>query len=140
MCRWRCGSQWLLCQRPPRSCASQLPFADQILPEAFEVHKDKLCGMAAGGSAAKCCKGPWRRLWTKWGDEWKQIGLTAEDLKELCVSEGHPLFLMSSGRLPLEYEPPEKRGRAIAAMQHDGHCYMLRSASSLANWSTTDTV
>ena len=76
----------------------------------------------------------------KWGDEWKQIGLTTEDLKEFCVSEGHPLFLMSSGSLLMTYELLEKRGRAVAAMQHDGHCCMLRNARCLASWNTNDTV
>ena len=30
---------------PPglRSCAAQLPYPEQILPEAFEEHPDKLC-------------------------------------------------------------------------------------------------
>jgi len=93
----------------PRSCASQLPFADQILPEAFENHSDKLC--VARQLAALLQRplvqivGTFTAL--KWGDEWKQVGLTAEDLKEFCVSEGHPFFFMSSGRLLLTYEPPE---------------------------------
>ena len=35
----------------------------------------------------------------KGGDDWTQCGLTAEDLKHYCVSEGH--FFMCSGQLLL---------------------------------------
>jgi len=72
----------------PRSCASQLPFADQILPEAFESHPDKLC---VARQLAALLQRPLAQIVDiftalKWGDEWKQVGLTAEDLKEFCVS------------------------------------------------------
>ena len=63
-----------------------------------------------------------------------------QKISRVCVSEGHPLFFMGGGRLLMTYEPPEKRGRAIAAMQHDGHCYMLRNARSLASWNLSESV
>ena len=52
-----------------RSCAAQLPYPEQILPEAFEEHPA-----------------------IKEGDEWMQHGLSAEDLRRFCISEGHPFF------------------------------------------------
>ena len=61
-------------------------------------------------------------------------GLSAEDLRQFCISEGHPFFFASSSRLLLTYEPEEKRGKAIACTLHDGHCYMYRSARCLATW------
>ena len=126
----------------PRSCAAQLPFGDQILPDAFEVHDDKLCVCRQLAALLQKSLAQIVETFTplKWGDEWKQHGLTAEDIKAYCVSEGHPYFFMSSGLLLLTYEPPEKRGRAIACALYDGHCYMYKSARCLANWSVKDTV
>ena len=125
-----------------RSCAAQLPFPEQILPEAFEEHEDKLCVCR---QLAALLNRPLPQIVDtftalKWGEDWKQVGLTAEDLQAFCVSEGHPFFFLSSGRLLLTYEPPEKRGRAVACAQFDGHCYMYRSARSLASWTASDTV
>ena len=70
----------------------------------------------------------------KEGDERMQHRLSEEDLRQFCISEGHPLFFASSaGRLLLTYEPGQL-GKAVACMLHDGHCYMYRSARCLASW------
>ena len=68
----------------------------------------------------------------KEGDEWMQHGLSAEDLRAFCISEGHPFFFASSSRLLLVYEPEQKMGKAIACTLHDGHAYISRSARCLA--------
>ena len=70
----------------------------------------------------------------KEGDEWTQRGLSAEDVRQFCISEGHPFFFASSSRLLLTYEPEQKLGKAVACTLHDGHCYMYRSARCLASW------
>ena len=96
-----------------RSCAAQLPFPEQILPEAFEEHhKDKLCVCR---QLAALLNRPLPQIVDtftalKLGEEWKQVGLTAEDLKEFCVSEGHPFFFLSSGRLLLTTSLPRREG------------------------------
>ena len=43
-----------------RSCAAQLPYPEQILPEAFEEHDDSLCA----ASWQFCSNGRCRLLWT----------------------------------------------------------------------------
>ena len=48
-------------------------------------------------------------------------GLSAEDLRTFCISEGHPFFFASSSRLLFTYEPEQKLGKAIACTLHDGH-------------------
>ena len=113
-------------QRPMaglRSCAAQLPFPEQILPEAFEDHPDKLCVPRQLAALLGC---PMRVILDvfsslKEGSEWMTEGLSAEDLRQFAVSEGHPFFFCSSNRLLLAYEPPQKLGKAIACALHDGH-------------------
>ena len=63
-----------------------------------------------------------------------QRGLSAEDLRTFCISEGHPFFFASSSRLLLTYEPEQKLGKAIACTLHDGHASIYRSARCLASW------
>ena len=77
-----------------RSCGAQLPYPEQILPEAFEEHPDKLCVCR---QLAALLKRPTQAFVDtfhalKEGDEWMQHGLSAEDLRQFCVSEGHPFF------------------------------------------------
>ena len=77
-----------------RSCAAQLPYPEQILPEAFEEHPDKLCVCR---QLAALLKRPMQAIVDtfyalKEGDEWMQHGLSAEDLRQFCISEGHPFF------------------------------------------------
>ena len=90
-----------------RSCAAHLPYPDQILPEAFEEHDDKLCVCR---QLAALLKRPVQAIVDafyalKEGDEWMAHGLSAEDLRQFCISEGHPFFFASSSRLLLTYEP-----------------------------------
>ena len=125
-----------------RSCAAQLPYPEQILPEAFEEHDDKLCVCR---QLAVLLKKPMQAIVDtfyalKEGDEWMQRGLSAEDLRQFCISEGHPFFFASSHRLILTYEPEQKLGKAIACTLHDGHAYFYRSARCLATWHVSETV
>ena len=76
----------------------------------------------------------------KEGDEWMAHGLSAEDLRQVCISEGHPFFFGSSSRLLLTYEPEQKLGMAIACTLHDGHAYFYRSARCLASWHVRERV
>ena len=119
-----------------RSCAAQLPYPEHILPEAFEEHDDKLC---VPRQLAALLKKPMQAIVDtfvalKEGDEWMQRGLSAEDLRTFCVSEGHPFFFASSSRLLIAYEPEQKLGKAVACTLFDNHCYMYRSARCLASW------
>jgi hypothetical protein len=125
-----------------RSCAAQLPFPEQILPEAFEDHQDKLC---VPRQLAALLGRPMQAIVDiisslKEGSEWMALGLSVEDLRQFAVSEGHPFFFCSSNRLLLAYDPPQKLGKAIACALHDGHCYMYRSARCLANWHVRESV
>ena len=107
-----------------RSCAAQLPYPEQLLPEAFEEHDDNLCVCR---QLAALLKRPMQAIVDtfhalKEGDQWMQRGLSAEDLRIFCISEGHPFFFASSSRLLLTYEPEHKLGKAIACTLYDGHC------------------
>ena len=42
-----------------RSCAAQLPYPEQILPEAFEEHPDKLCVCRQLASSKRPCRPSW---------------------------------------------------------------------------------
>ena len=125
-----------------RSCAAQLPYPEQIIPEAFEEHEDKLCVCR---QLAALLKKPMQAIIDtfyalKEGDEWMQHGLSAEDLRQFCISEGLPFFFASSSRLLLTYEPEQKLGKAIACTLHDGHAYFYRSARCLATWHVRESV
>ena len=125
-----------------RSCAAQLPYPEQIPPEAFEEHDDKLCVCR---QLAALLKRPMQAIVDtfvaiKEGDDWMQRGLSAEDLRTFCISEGHPFFFASSSRLLLTYEPEQKLGKAIACTLHDGHAYIYRSARCLASWHVRESV
>ena len=126
-----------------RSCAAQLLYPKQILPEAFEAHDDKLC--VCRRQLAALLKRPMQAIVDtfyalKGGDEWMQRGLSAEDLRQFCISEGYPFFFASSSRLLLTYEPEQKLGKAIACTLHYGHAYFYRSARCLASWHVRESV
>ena len=86
-----------------RSCAAHLLYPEQILPEAFEEHSDKLCVCR---QLAALLKKPTQAIVDtfyalKEGGEWMQHRLSAGDLRTFCISEGHPFFFASSSRLRL---------------------------------------
>ena len=119
-----------------RSAASHLPHPELILPECFEEHPDKLC--VARGLAALLKRTPHSVAddfdAVLGGPEWRQVGVTAEDLKAFAVCFGHPFFFCAAGRLLLYYEPSEKKGRAIACYYYDGHAYIYENARALSQW------
>ena len=116
-----------------RSCAAQLPYPEQILPEAFEEHSDKLCVCR---QLAALHQRPMQAIVDtfsalKEGNEWMRYGLSAEGLRTFCISEGHPFFFASSSRLLLTYEPEQKLGKAIACALHDGRSLLHVSLCSV---------
>lgn len=107
-----------------------------IIPEAFEIHDDRLC---VPRQLAILLKKSLQELMDSFDEllgqtEWRSEGISAEELKDWCALRGHPFMFISGGKLIHLHEPPTKRGRCLAAVAYDGHIYFYRSARVLSGW------
>ena len=118
----------------PPSCGEFLPFPEQIIPEAWERHDDKLCvprqlAVILGKSLENVML-----EFEDLGPGWESVGVSANQLHAWCVANGHPFFFWSGGRIIKKFEPKIKqRGkRAIAVAAFGAHAFFYKSARFLA--------
>ena len=123
-----------------RNCAAFLPFPDQVLPIDFESHDDRLCvprqlAELLGQKLEQMCES-FDELMC--GDGWREIGISANDLRRWCVQRGHPFLFVNSHKLISVYSPPVKHGRAIACCSFDDHAYIYKTARVFSSWRIQD--
>ncbi len=119
-----------------RGCAAFIPFPEQVLPIAFEIHNDRLCvprqiAVLLGQKFEVICES-FDELMC--GDAWRVIGISANNLRRWCVCHGHPFLFVNSHKLIDAYSPKVKHGRTIACCSYDSHAYIYKSARVFSSW------
>ncbi len=99
-----------------RSACVHLPHHELLLDEAFEERDDCLCVPRQLAVLLKqrleevcecfdnLCEDP----------QWRQVGVSPEEVIKFCVFHGAPCFYYAGGRIEASYEPPNKLQRAVA--------------------------
>ena len=114
--------------------SSFIPHAEHVLPEAWEVHDDKLCVIRQMAVLLHKCHGDlldeFDRLLQR---EWRDEGLTPNDVKTYCQEHSFPYFCVGQGLLD-SWVPAEPKGRSIAFATYDGHAYFYSSTRFVSQW------
>ena len=117
-----------------RSACIHLPYHELILPEAFEELDDHLCVPRQLAILMKqrleevcecfdnICEDP----------EWRQKGVSPEEVIKFCVFHSAPCFYLAGGRIVASYEPPNKENRAVAFTSFETHAFFYSNARPIA--------
>jgi hypothetical protein len=84
----------------PVAATAHIPFAEHVIPEAWQEHDDKLCvvrqlAVLTGASEADLCDDFDRLLDRPWRDE----GIATDEVLLFCKDKGFPYYCVGDGRL-----------------------------------------
>ena len=117
--------------------SSFIPHAEHVLPEAWEVHDDKLCVIRQMAVLLHMCHGDlldeFDRLLQR---DWRDEGLTPNDIKAYCQEHSISYFCVGVGLLD-SWVPEEPKGRGLAFATWDGHAYFYQSARVVSQWTVS---
>ena len=117
--------------------AAFLPFeVEAFCDEAWQDHGDHLCVCR---QIAALTKQHLHKVCNTFddilgGDGWRQEGLSAEEIQKYAALNGHPFFYVLNGSMVHQYEPEDKRQRALACVCYDGHAFFLKTARTVMDW------
>ena len=125
----------------PVANAVFVPFADQVVDEAWEAHPDNLCvvrqlSVLLERSREDLCD-EFDRLLDR---NWREDGITTDELLYFCKDQALPYYCIVRSRLQKAWTPDEPKGRAIAFCAFGGHCYMYKSARCVSEWTLSEGV
>ena len=121
----------------PHYAAAFIPKADMVIPEAWQVHDDKLCvprqleALLDGWTLEALCD-EFDRLLDR---PWREEGIDCEEVLLFCKTHSLPYYCIAGGRLQEAWQPSEAKGRAIAFCYFSGHMYAYKTARVVSDWS-----
>lgn len=114
-------------------CASHLPFVEDICPEAFEEHADRLCCPI---QMARILKEDFEEVCLKLDDcstdvhgsqDWRQRGVSVARLEDYASRHQHPLSLWRAEHCLSQLDGCGK-ARAAYILEEHAYCYQTRKA------------
>ena len=118
----------------PVSCAAFLPYPENIVDAAFEVHDDMLCVPRQLASVLAITLDEAISYFDEFlASGWQATGVTPLQLKEMCMRQGRSFYFLSGQRMLDIYEPPAqtRRQRSVALTSWQGHSYIYNDAKSI---------
>ena len=123
----------------PVIASAFIPFADQVIPEAWEQHEDKLCvirqlGLICGIDQQELCD-EFDRLLDR---DWRSEGITTDEVLLYCKEHQLPYYCVVGGRLQEAWTPAVPKGKAVAFCFFGGHMYTYKSARRISDWTSSE--
>ncbi len=116
------------------SAASFLPYADHIIPQAFERHEDKLC---LPRQLAAVTEEPLEDICANLDcicpEGWREEGVSPADVLEWCKQRGRPFCFLDKGVVE-RWSPEAPRGKTVCFTCFNGHAYCYDSARLFSSW------
>jgi len=116
---------------------SFVPFADQVIKEAWETRDNKLCVIrqlaAVLRESEQDLTDEFDRLLAR---PWQHEGLCPNDIKKFCQERQLAYYCLGTSLLD-SWLPKEPKGRSVCFCTWDGHAYFYRSARVVSTWRPT---